>query len=309
MPLDTIPIDRIANDTWQRLRDSGPAGVFYDFDLLRLWEQVYGWKSAVMTNRQNVIVGFERTTAIGRFYYSLPFGWYGGFLPELEATFASEVMEELRRRRFAQENIVIFTSSEQDALMERYHCTERTTHILDFPDSYERSTNTKRNIEKADRADIVISHAIQEDTSAFLDILVAHERFTGKRRKLRHRFYSELLRISGAEDSNISIMGARIEHELVGWHIYFNTPTDRFYFDGAFNELGRKALVNFKLFSHSINEAEWSGVKRINFGASPADDTGLIRFKEGWGARPYHYYEYSRSSALKRIAEKFRRRS
>ena len=43
-----------------------------------------------------------------------------------------------------------------------------------------------------------------------------------------------------------------------------------------------------------------AGYNEYNFGASPSDASGLIRFKEGWGARPRPVWSLARRSALHR---------
>jgi len=95
------------------------------------------------------------------------------------------------------------------------------------------------------------------------------------------------------------MIGAFRENTLLAAHIYFVSETDVFYFDGYSNASGLELNANFFLFDLMIARSRDFGRLRFNFGASPKGDTGLERFKGGWGAQPFTYYEYSRRSPLK----------
>jgi lipid II:glycine glycyltransferase (peptidoglycan interpeptide bridge formation enzyme) len=57
-----------------------------------------------------------------------------------------------------------------------------------------------------------------------------------------------------------------------------------------------------------INRSRDFGRARFNFGASPSGDSGLERFKSGWGTQPLVYYEYSFRAPIKRAADLLRGR-
>ena len=58
--------------------------------------------------------------------------------------------------------------------------------------------------------------------------------------------------------------------------------------DSRFNNLGGNAL----LFWRSIQDAKRDGLLKFDFGRSEADNSGLVTFKQNWGAvsRPLEYY-------------------
>ena len=104
----------------------------------------------------------------------------------------------------------------------------------------------------------------------------------------------------------MTIVGVYQEDKLLAGHIYFISSTDLFYFDGYVTAAGLELQANFFLFDIMIKRSRDFGCVRFNFGASPFGDSGLERFKSGWGAQPLVYHEYSHRAPIKRFADLLR---
>jgi hypothetical protein len=309
MAISTYSIDEVPGDIWTGFSKSGPAGVFYKPRLLRIWEEAYDWQSFVYVSEDSGFVGFIKSTIAGKMLFSLPFGWYGGFVGAAPSkSFVTDVMRNLTQSGFIQQNVVQFGGASDESVYRGYQRRTLTTHLLDLGENDAFSENTRRNLNRAEANDLHMRPLIQSDSEDVMTLLDEHEKLTGKRRKMVSGFYEKLLEVSAGLPDEVRLAGAWSGDRLVACHIYFETETDVFYFDGVSNESGRELLANFRLFADTIDGARRRGVRRLNFGATPEGDEGLVRFKESWGAKSVTYSEYSRVSAIGRVIDKVRRR-
>ncbi len=307
MAISTYSIDEVPENLWPTFRRTGPAGVFYYPQLLRVWEEVYGWRSATYADGESGLVSFIKSTVAGRMMYSLPFGWYGGFVgaPPSES-FVLEAVNELQQMNYIQENIVQFNAVPGSTAYQRYKSRDLTSHILDLTSADDFSENTRRSIDKATAFELLIKPLGKSDLDSLLVLLMQHEKLTGKSRKVDSTLHAKLLEVSTVLPNGVRVLGAWSSAGLVGCHFYFETETGLFYFDGASNGTGRELLANFKLFAETITDARQRGIRRLNFGATPTGDQGLLRFKESWGAKPVTYREYYRVSKVKGMIDALR---
>lgn len=308
--MKSCTIDKVSESLWSAARSVGPPGVFYHKRMLALWERVHGWRSLVFTADDAMFVGFVKSTVAGEVLYSLPFGWYGGFVGSgAGESFRLEGLSAIRSRRFSQENIVEWAADNMPVYDSRYSRHEHFTHMLDLTERIGYSENTRRNIEKSEASGVELGRLKSGDCGMYENLLKEHEILTGKRRRIRVEFLNELVRLGDSSESGVTVQGAWSGDNLIACHIYFSTESDVFYFDGVSNKEGRDLLANFLLFDSTIVEARKNGVQRVNFGSSPTADEGLRRFKENWGAEQVKYIEYSRSSRVRSWIESIRGRS
>lgn len=283
---------------------SGPTGVFLLPSLTEMWQKVLGWNGVCATKGRMSLLGFEKSTAVGKLFFSMPYGGYGGVLGGGTEGDVDEILDWLKRRRYIQENIVQFQSSAGVAFPKGYYRNTLTTHIVELtadPPNY--SDNNFRNVKKAQSQDLQIVKMNKADSAAYLDLLKSHQKRTGEIRRLPESCYQYLLAISEQPDGGVSIFAAVNQSRLQCVHIYFATATDAFYFDGFSTQDGLDAGANFLLLDAMICKFRESGVQRLNLGATPPLDKGLKRFKEGWGAVEIQYTEYVRRSQLKRFID------
>jgi hypothetical protein len=293
----------------ETIRRSGPAGVFYHRGLLELWERSFGWRGLVVHAENATMVGFVKTTALGRVFYSLPYGWHGGFVGSpAEPSSASVILGWLESQGFLQETIVQSGAFPAEGYPGRYRRRELTTHVLDLGASAPYSTNATRNLKKARGAGLDARPLAREQREPFTQLLRAHVHRTGEARILPEAFYLELFALGLRSDSGVEVRGAFLGSELVACHVYFRTASDGFYFDGFCNQPGLDTCANFLLFDDVIRGSRERGIARFNFGATPEGDEGLERFKAGWGAVAVGYREYDRRSPVKRAVDALRGR-
>lgn len=283
--------------------NSGPAGVFLLPSLTDMWQKTLGWNGVCVTSGSTSLVGFEKSTAVGKIFFSMPYGGYGGVMGGGAGDDCSEIFDWLRSRRYLQENIIQF-QHQPCKFPDTYYRNKLTTHIIDLTSSLlEYSDNTKRNVKKAQEQDLQILKLSESDKKCYLELLQSHQRRTGEIRRLPESCYQYLLAMSEQQDSGISIFAAVDKSGPQCVHIYFATETDAFYFDGFSTQDGLDAGANFLLLDTMIAKYRESGVQRLNLGATPPLDKGLKRFKEGWGAMEIEYSEFVRRSQLKRFID------
>lgn len=310
MSLEDLSLGDLPEELLAAAQRLSPAGVFYHRRLLELWQSVHGWKLHALCDGSALMIGLQKDTPLGQVYYSLPFGWYGGFVGEgARPEFSTAVFEWLRSQRFIQENIVQFGSPYNTSFPSRYHRRDLTTHILDLRAESAYSTNIARNLKKAVGRGLITKPLTGANGAAFALLRHEHVARTGETRKLSDQFYDGLFSVSQAIESGVAIVGAFADDELVASHIYLDTASDIFYLDGFSSQIGLDLSANFLLLDQAISKGREVGAQRLNFGASPADDAGLARFKVGWGAKPVSYREYSWRSFVKGALDMLRGRS
>jgi hypothetical protein len=281
---------------------------FYSEGLLAIWEQVFGWRGVVLRDGVNSLIGFRNKTPLGEIFYSLPYGWYGGLMSSAPASESSAIFDWLRSQRFIEERLVQSPDSPAIAFPRRYQRRELTTHVLDLTAPPAYSDNTTRNIRKAQSHGLTTRRLGLDDVGAFEDLRQEHVNRTGEKRRLSDTFYTALYLMTQSEDSGVTLVGVLHNNRLIAAHLYFVSQSDVFYFDGYSTASGLELHANFFLFDVMINRSRDAGRVRFNFGASPSGDTGLERFKAGWGAQPLTYYEYVHRSPLKRVVDVLRGR-
>jgi hypothetical protein len=278
------------------------SGVFYSEFLLNIWKDEYSWADRVLVTDTATLVGFEKKTALGNIFYSLPFGWYGGISGDNPADEdLAAIFDWIDRRAFLQENIVQLTWDGDSGINfpDRYQSRELTTHVLDLHSEPGFNENTRRNIKWSVQSEISLTQCHKNNLPRFTTLLREQVARTRERRRLPEHFYSELYLRGCSDCGDVVIRGAESDGELCAVHIYFRNESDIFYFDGVASERGVELGANFLIFDDVITRGRSEGLARLNFGATPPGDVGLERFKSGWGAKRISYKEYYRRSLLK----------
>lgn len=284
------------------------ASPFYADGLLAIWEQVFGWKSVVLRCEDSSLIGFRKKTALGEIFYSLPYGWYGGLIGSASQANLASISAWLSEQHFIEERIVQSPDGATTTFPKRYQQRELTTHLLDLRQTTAYSDNTVRNVKKSQSCGLSTRRLGLNDVTAIEQLRQEHVARTGERRRLSDAFYSALYFMTQSEDSGVTIVGVMQEERLLAAHVYFISESDVFYFDGFSTVAGLELNANFFLFDTIINRSREFGRLRFNFGASPAGDTGLERFKASWGAKPTIYHEYVYRSPVKRAVDLLRGR-
>ena len=301
----SVVIRQLIDATGQaaQIQLSGPAAVFVLPALMSMWREVLGWDGFVISCGNARLIGIEKTTKIGKLFFSMPYGGYGGFIDQGTEVEREEVIAGVLRRNYLQENFVTFGSAVDESFPAAYIRTDLTTHIIDLKTQGEMSENTTRNIRKAAENNFVLARLDSASHIKFVSLLETHQKRTGEYRRMPQGCYEFLLAKSGESGSGVSVYGASNQDGIQCIHIYFETATDAFYFDGFSTTAGLEQGANFFLMDTMTTQFRENGIARLNLGATPPLDKGLRRFKEGWGARDVAYREYCRRSQAKRLID------
>ena len=284
------------------LQPDGPTSVFALSALLQMWQSQLGWSGLVIGSGKLQLLGFVKSTAVGKLFFSMPYGGYGGIAGTGSSEDHAEILAWLRSQRFLQENLVQFSPISCE-IPKAYHRNPLATHILDLTRSVSYAENTARNLRKAQAGGLKITVLDSSQKAAYLALLAEHQRRTHELRRLPTSCYEYLLDQSSVPNAGISVLGVTNAAGLCNVHIYFHCRKDAFYFDGFSSAQGLESGANFLLMDQTITRLREDGFERLNLGATPPLDKGLERFKEGWGAAEISYIEYSRRSQLKRMID------
>lgn len=309
MSLEILSLDKLPDSLLAIAQQSGAASPFYSRGLLSIWEQVYGWQGIVLHEDDCLFIAYRKKTPLGVILYSLPFGWYGGLIRKTSsAASSSDTFAWLRDQRFVEERLVQTPNDSALTYPKRYRQYTLTTHLLDLTKTAAYSENTTRNLRKSQSHGLTTRRLGLADVAAFEKLREEHVARTGETRRLSEAFYAALYLLTQSEESGVTMVGAFQEGKLLAGHIYLISETDVFYFDGYATATGLELQANFFLIDIMINRSRDFGRARFNFGASPSGDSGLERFKAGWGAHSLVYHEYSYRAPIKRAADLLRGR-
>ncbi len=302
--LTIVPLADLTATELQHLQSRPLSGPSLLPELLALWRDCFRWQGIGLRCGQMLLVGFIKRSLLGRHFYSLPFGMYGGLDRETDpALFADWIASQ----RFAEVRIIQPDSASIHfgTLVAR----ELRAHLIDLTAPPDYSDNTARNIRKAASSGFEVRLLDATARTAALDMLARHEKRTGEIRRLPVSAYDHLLANLRSEPPGIIAGGLYQGEQLVALQIFFVSSLDAFYFDGFALPEALQSGGNFYLLDSMISHFRTAGLQRLNLGASPPGDAGLLRFKSGFGAAEFVYREYSAVSGLKHFADRLRGRA
>lgn len=303
---------------WDDLVAASPeATVFHTAAWAKLWAEEWKgarWEAIVMQDSSGYAAGIGaivRRRGIFHTVDSMPFGTYGGPIvrrghPDpaaarrlLLARFAARTARRLNAR-----SQVTWYQGIPDEFPESLRPEESTTHVLPLAADYEDvakgfSPSTRRLVRQADESGLSVRVAeTTEDLRIFYDIAVETVRRRGGIPK-PYSLYERILR-------------SLVPAGLARYHLVLHEGTA---VAGSLHLFHRGSAVSWLPVSR---ESSWhlrpnnylvasiletlcgAGYLEYNFGASPPDAAGLVRFKEGWGARPRAVLIAGRRNAIHR---------
>lgn len=295
------PPDRSA---WDSLVAGSPeATVFHTSAWAELWcEEWRGARwTAVLAEADGRYVGaigaIVRPRGIGRTVLSMPFATYGGPIVRADhpdpASVRRGLLEGYARlaggRRTLRSEMSWYGGSIEE-IPSRLHAVQEFTHVLPLTPEFESlvegfTPSTRRLVRQAEESGLTIRAADgDEDIRAFYDMAVETVRRRGGKPK-PHSLYQRIQRSlapAGLARYHLVFHGERpVAGSLHLFHQGVATnwlPVSR--------EASWPLRPNNFLIARTLETLCAAGYLEYNFGASPPDAAGLIRFKEGWGARP-----------------------
>jgi CelD/BcsL family acetyltransferase involved in cellulose biosynthesis len=295
------PPDRAA---WDALVASAPEStVFHTSAWASLWlEEWRGakWVAHVIEDGEGYAAGIAavvRNRGIGRTVLAMPYGTYGGPLvreghPD-PAGARRELLESFARllgSRWTLRGEMTWYQGVMDEVPPELHPHESFTHVLPLVPEFERQAQgftaaARRLVRQAEESGLTIrAAASEEDVAEFHAIAVETVRRRGGKPKpysLYERIWSTLVptglaRFHLVHHEEEAVAGSlHLFHQGVGMNWL---PVSR--------EKSWPLRPNNFLIARTLETLCEAGYLEYNFGASPHDAEGLIRFKESWGATP-----------------------
>jgi len=300
-PVTTVtPPDRGA---WEALVAAAPeATVFHTSAWAELWLSEWRgsrWVACVIEDGSGYLGGIPaivRNRGIGRTVFSMPYGSYGGPLlrPDLPdpASARQALLESYARLaagRWTLRSELTWNRGKREEIPPRLDAAERFTHVLPLQPDFETLARgfappTRRLVRQAEESGLAIRSAADEsDVRAYYALAADTVRRRGGRPKpwsLYERIYRTF-----------------VPAGLARYHLVHHGDTP---VAGSLHLFHQGVAMNWLTVS---SEASWplrpnnfiiagilatlcdAGYLEYDLGASPAEAAGLIRFKEGWGAK------------------------
>lgn len=289
-------------DAWDELvAKAGVASVFHTSAWARLWEQEWPdarWEAIVLEEGggyAGAIGAIVRRRGPARVAYSMPFATYGG--PVVRAGHADAAgvrrallaawAREMRRWLVLRSELAWYGGIRQE-LPEGLTVVEGFTHVLALTQDLDAlwagfAPSTRRLVRQAQESGLEI-RAVEreEDLKTFYDLAVQ----TVRRRGGSPKPYSLFERI----------FASMVPAGLARYHLVHHGEEPvagslHFFHEGAavsWLPVSRESHWHLRpnnfLVARLLESLAQGGYLEYNFGASPPEAAGLIRFKEGWGA-------------------------
>ncbi len=309
------PPDRAA---WDALVASSPeATVFHTSAWAELWlEEWRGsrWVAFVIEDGSGYAGGISaivRNRGIGRTIFSMPYGTYGGPLvrpghPD-PGSARRELLEAFARRagsRWTLRSEMSWYQGVLDEVPESLDPTDSFTHVLPLQSDFGAlaggfAPSTRRLVRQAEESGLTIRAAAgEEDLRAFYDLAAETVRRRGGKPKpysLYQRVHRKLVP-TGHARYHLVLHG---ERPVAGSLHLFHEGVAMNWLPVSHEASWHLRPNNF-LIARTLETLCEAGYVEYNFGASPHDAGGLIRFKEGWGATPRPLVVAGRRSSVHR---------
>ena len=293
------PPDRAA---WDALVASAPeATVFHTSAWAELWlEEWRGarWVAFVLEDEEGYAGGISaivRNRGLGRTVFSMPYGTYGGPLvrpghPD-PASARRELLEAFTRRagsRWTLRSELSWYQGLGQEVPESLAPMESFTHVLPLMQDFEAlargfAPSTRRLVRQSEESGLTIRAAAgEEDVRAFYELAAETVRRRGGKPKpfsLYQRIHRKLVP-TGHARYHLVLHG---EKPVAGSLHLFHEGVAMNWLPVSLEESWHLRPNNF-LIARTLETLCEAGYVEYNFGASPHDAAGLIRFKEGWGA-------------------------
>jgi CelD/BcsL family acetyltransferase involved in cellulose biosynthesis len=303
---------------WDALVGQAPgATVFHTSAWAKLWTEEWRgarWVAHVIEDAQGyagAIGAVVRNRGIGRTVLSMPFGTYGGPLvreghPD-PASIRHELLESFARlmgSRWTLRSEMTWYRGSMEEVPSSLEPRESFTHVLPLERDFEAlargfSPAARRLVRQAEESGLTIRAATsEEDVRAFYEIASETVRRRGGKPKpysLYQRIHRSLVP-AGIARFHLVHHG---EEPVAGSLHLFHEGVAMSWLPVSLESSWHLRPNNF-LVARTLETLCGAGYVEYNFGASPHDAAGLIRFKEGWGATPRPLVVAGRRSSVHR---------
>jgi CelD/BcsL family acetyltransferase involved in cellulose biosynthesis len=298
--LRLAPVDPAA---WDALVAASPdATVFHTAAWARIWEEEWPdarWEALALEDGGGyaaAIGAIVRRRGPVRVVYSMPYATYGGPIvrrghpdPARARTALLEAWAREARGLLTLRSELAWYRGDRAAFPDALAPVEAFTHVLPLTPDVEAlwqgfAPSTRRLVRQGEESGLTM-RAIEGEE----ELRVFHEIATGTvhRRGGRPKPYSLFARIwrtmAPAGLARVHLVQHAGE-DIAGSLHFFHEGVATSWLPVSRQERWHLRPNNF-LTAHILETLASAGYLEYNFGASPEDAAGLIRFKEGWGAR------------------------
>jgi len=309
------PPDR---ERWDALVAGAPGvSLFHTSAWAKLWTDEWPdarWEALVVEEGGAYAAGLGaivRRRGPFRTIDAMPFATYGGPLvrkghpdPRGLSTALLEGFARWIGGPFVLRASLAWEQGDRDAFPDRLTPIESFTHVLPLSADYEEvashfSPSTRRLVRQADESGLSIETADTiEKVHAFYDLAVETVRRRGgtpKPRSLYERIFHDLVSKGSGRYHLV-----RHGEDVVAGSLHFFHEGVATNWLPVSSEAAWPLRPNNFLIASILETLSAAGYLEYNFGASPPDAAGLIRYKEGWGARSRPVLLAGRRSGLHR---------
>jgi len=289
---------------WDALvQASNEATVFHTSAWANLWTSEWGdarWEALVLEDGSGGYAAgipmIARKRGLLETVDSMPFATYGGPLVRKDhpdpVSVRSNLLEAFARRiagRLTMRWSLAWYEGVGAEFPEELPHEESFTHVLGLDPDYERvadgfSASTRRLVRQSDASGLAIRAAESpEDVALFCEIAEETVRRRGgkpKPRSLYERIFETLVP-PGLARYHLAMHG---DEAAAGSLHFFHEGVATSWLPVSRESSWHLRPNNF-LIASILETLCAAGYLAYNFGASPPDAAGLIRFKEGWGAK------------------------
>jgi CelD/BcsL family acetyltransferase involved in cellulose biosynthesis len=299
---------------WDDLVSAAPdASVFHTSAWAKVWAGEWRgsrWEGLVIEDGSRYVAAIGaivRRRGLATTVDAMPYATYGGPIvradhPDSGASRRAllEAFAERASKRLVARAQVTWYDGDRDAIPSALEVTEGFTHVLPLGADYEQvadgfAPSTRRLVRQADESGLTVKAADSiEDVEKFYAIAVETVRRRGgtpKPLSLYRRIFEQMVPAGLARYHLVLHDGAAVAGSLHLFHQGVAMNWLPVSLESAWH-----LRPNNYLIASVLETLCAAGYLEYNFGASPPDAAGLIRFKEGWGARPRPVVTASRRS-------------
>jgi CelD/BcsL family acetyltransferase involved in cellulose biosynthesis len=306
-------IDPLQDPRWKSLANSHPdASVFHQVEWLQALKLCYGYVPVALTLsppgspvENGLLVCEIRSRLTGNRLVSIPFSDHCEPLisdPEALELFVATLAERVEKNRW--EYFELRPILQNPSTQKRFGVSQNYYfHRLDLRPSEQalfkkfHKDSVQRKIRRAEREDLRYEEGTSETLlQHFYKLMIMTRRRHGLPPQPLNWFRSLVLCMG----ENAQIRVTFKDETPVASILTLTTRRTLVYkygcSDSRFSSLGGTAL----LFWNAIQQAKANGIQELDMGRSEIDNTGLITFKEHWGAErsAVNYWRYPLQSAF-----------
>ncbi len=244
-------------------------------------------------------------------FYSMPYGTYGGFVFDNDATddekreYSKGLGSWLQSGNFSLLEIVNFEGCWNPSIIPDVEKQETFAHIMKLEganNDFFSGPNVRAEIKAGQRRGTQVVEVQHKDqVKRSYDIYLETEKRHGRIRPVySQRFFNaifDFLKSTGKLRWTVAVVKSRI----IGSQINFVHGDTLYYWQGVMEYASRQYKPTYLLINDAIEYARNRELAKINMGASPANAPGLIEFKKKWGGVRYDYTIYRRRSRLRKL--------